>query len=61
MNYNEDSDDWLAADDRLGEWAVVYHGVSPPQNKLKGKNILEYIGQARKDKSIFKLRADKEQ
>jgi hypothetical protein len=35
VNYSDETDSWLAEDDRLGEWAVAFYSLSYPQTKGK--------------------------
>ena len=41
--YDNGNDDWLAYDNRKGEWCIAYHGVGQGQNSDKVKEIVKLI------------------
>ena len=41
--YDNGNDDWLAYDNRAGEWCIAYHGVGQGQTSDKVKNIVNLI------------------
>jgi len=41
--YDKGNDDWLAYDNREGEWCIAYHGVGQGQSSDKVKNIVNLI------------------
>ena len=57
VNYSDETDSWLAEDDRSGEWAVAFYSLSYLQTKGKSiETILQDIILRRDKKSTLTMR-----